>query len=1448
VIRLILFLLLGLFSPSALATAGCHSQLLKADVNHDGKLSDSEYVQAVNAISGGAFKDTFLFSFSSLPPSLIYSFNYLMCICPNGGQPNCCDDGTIDISGETFNMCRIIDLALHSTDTTAASLEGLGRQDGLPTLLEVPSEFVISNVAGITASDLVDDFGPHAELTLGFDILAEEVVKFINDTFVEYVINSGSLDEIYDMECPAEIEPEANQLCQSVFTTMTILSNDPSQNVTLVREVYRQVLQEIINFGLLQDALVYVSTTGFPVLKVENETLPVRPTVLTVAPIASPVAPKQPTASVSSARETVIPNKFIISNSVGLTAANLTSGNYISLANSYKTLLRFVYENETLLELRGSVVVGIVDEPCETQPQYPATFFPSSTPSGSANPSSTPSDMPSVIPSLADIPTVMASDFPTGSTLPSLTPTDLPSGSSQPLDVIVTRCQIVKASHTVALLDSTWGMKLTFDTLTNQTNAAIEGGFLQQTLDELYPSSPLTIIRTVRDRGPTGPLLETLTVRTLFGVSTNTTYTLEDIQPNTTPGLQLAFGYYRLNELLVNAVNNFTNFSNSTTLSFDSSTIANVEKTNERLVDDVNNFTNSSNSTTLSFDSSTITSVEETLCVRQSEDKTCFAVSAEYNVTFYSDSVDAETMIFFLTNATNTRINEGFLDELALDVGSPFLVEEVQPFPTIEVTFAIAVSTYANITLEDDLLQQLGLAVAHLTAELTNEPSAALVDGSGSVDDIVSIDCPMNENNTVTTGNETLANSTERTFQPTMNNTEVTRNEISITGVDVNIKPTGNNTEVSRNATMDNILKRSPVDDDADSSVIRKLQTSQNVSQCYRFYGTFQVELLNSSVDALEIQQAHTDSFETALSSGDLQATVDSVPWLEPLTVLVGGAPSLPPAPINVEIQTAFVASSTFRLGPEELQAGGLTIDGLELAFANVTQGIVGNTSVSHLGNTTVSYLQNSSLITEIVETPCPDTSAVSDICYLVHGSYTLQITDLTTTDEEAAKQQFRVATKEAIDNGSLQKVLESIDSQSPFRILEGLQITTAPTTVPTIQPTAAPSLRPSVKQIPSRPPSLPPSMVPSSNPSTFFPSSTPTGSAMPSSTPSDTPSAIPSNLPSLSTVPSPTPSNLPSGLIVALATSNNISAGALAGIVLGLFFCLGLSGVGLFFGYKYRDEIKEKMPFPKKDKYNDSFGEDPDDNYDDNNAEEADSKFDDDMDDTELDGEVTEKDAEMGKPAEPASPAKAAPATGFFALPFLRRNKKEESPKSEEGDDVDDVLAKEESTSQNNSLLNSELNDVDKYEKYDEDNTTDSASEIDFSDMDDVASPTSGLAAQRGSKNGKNVDRMDSESFSESFSDSGTDEEPPQKPPAGFPEVRSNNGAKAKPVDDESSYSGSESYSSRSSRSSRSSYSSRSGSGTDSDDRSMSESDDNRSTSRSGDDRRPRKGTNSRK
>ena len=60
---------------------------------------------------------------------------------------------------------------------------------------------------------------------------------------------------------------------------------------------------------------------------------------------------------------------------------------------------------------------------------------------------------------------------------------------------------------------------------------------------------------------------------------------------------------------------------------------------------------------------------------------------------------------------------------------------------------------------------------------------------------------------------------------------------------------------------------------------------------------------------------------------------------------------------------------------------------------------------------------------------------------------------------------------------------------------------------------------------------------------------------------------------------------------------SSGVSTGVIAGAVVGIVVFVGLSGVGLFFGYRYREEIKEKMTFPKK-KHGDADGEDQTDSF----------------------------------------------------------------------------------------------------------------------------------------------------------------------------------------------------------------------------------------------------------
>jgi hypothetical protein len=599
------------------------------------------------------------------------------------------------------------------------------------------------------------------------------------------------------------------------------------------------------------------------------------------------------------------------------------------------------------------------------------------------------------------------------------------------------------------------------------------------------------------------------------------------------------------------------------------------------------------------------------------------------------------------------------------------------------------------------------------------------------------------------------------------------------------------------------------------AEIPRRLRASVNARECYAFYGSFKVQPVNSSVSALSVVQAYENIVAMAVSRGDLQDTLNSVAFLPPLKVLPIDSVVLS-QPTTVEIQSAFIISSSTRLRPEELQPGGSTTKNLEHAFTNVTSDVVGNSSIL--------YLQGSSIINEIVEAPCPNNSTRGEICYLVQGSYELQIANK--TDRETAKQEIGAATEEAIDSGALQKVLRNIDSASSISILSGLQpsvISATPTQIPTTSPTIQPS------SLPSATFSGRPSVTPSTSASSF----TPTASSMPSSRASNKPSMIPPDLPSFlpsviasegpsgSTLPSrhssarPTPvgssasNSAQTGSTQSLTSPNNV-----AGIVIGVFLVLCLCAAALFCIYKHRKAVREELSRSNKLNQRDA-------NYDDVNTsanyggvydeshEEAERKmFRDDLDDyTDSDGEVTddERDAEMGGVAEqsvsPEASAKAAPtatAGGFVGFSLFRRNKRDQP--------LSPVVEKDSNAT---SRSGHRQDETDLFQS-----NTMGESKYNMEDMDDDDNEFfSAEALERASTGGTAWGKKQSKEKRDSDSDS--DEEPSKR--AGLAKVRNKNEApsQSRPVDDDdSSYSRSDSYSS----SSGSSYSSRSNSSSESD------------------------------
>ena len=441
----------------------CESYLSKADENHDGELSASEYVRAVNWISGAAFSDTFVIPYHSLPLSLRVGFEYLACRCPGEALHRCCDC-MVKISVDTGDMCRMIESALYPSGRVA-TLESLDRKNSMGVEIDVQCEFVISNMEGIAAADMVAGFQPFVGLTSALYLLSEQVVGLLDDKSIVYEIDDASLNKISDIKCPDGSVVQLSQRCQAVMASVKVKSIGRRNRswLSLEKDRLGSILMDVITLGFLQESLELASELAGPALlrgtsdapelalkifvyagtvPTTSDTTPLSqiPTTslgsaTTRAPMTSDGLSWPPSASPSGTPIIiVIPNKFCVSNNVGLTSSDFTasSSSLMQLDDSYRSLLELLYRAGGNFHFLGSSIVDVVDFPCKLSDSEGAL------------------------------------------------------------------CQEVKADHTVALLDSDAGVIRAYDQLVAFTEAAVEAGKLQEVLVRNYFDSHLTI-RTMNE-------------------------------------------------------------------------------------------------------------------------------------------------------------------------------------------------------------------------------------------------------------------------------------------------------------------------------------------------------------------------------------------------------------------------------------------------------------------------------------------------------------------------------------------------------------------------------------------------------------------------------------------------------------------------------------------------------------------------------------------------------------------------------------------------------------------------------------------------------------------------------------------------------------------------------------------------------------------------------------
>jgi hypothetical protein len=798
-------------------------------------------------------------------------------------------------------------------------------------------------------------------------------------------------------------------------------------------------------------------------------------------------------------------------------------------------------------------------------------------------------------------------------------------------------CLDVSASYDVKFYDESVDVVELQRDLTRRTEEAIQGGELEGLLRLLSADDTITVVTTADT--------EILSIFSSFVISSSDLFSSEDLLEGTTQGNILSESFLNMAELVVDVFNNSTNGTTHNILFLPESVT---------ILDVIGTLCNDQNSNSSCFQ------------VLMGYNVT-WPGDRDFESTIVSGLMNATNL------AIDDGMLQALLDaagDSSLSVQGTRNGPLLETPTVVEVPLAFAVSSASDISLEDEALREFGVALANLTDSMVVGNSSVLVPGSGVIEDVVPIDCPkktesigLNEtfesNSTVSesssseqsSGNEVggtnssvlNATSSEINMNETGEANSTATSEPSEIWSEINTTDSGatNNTVIESNTTFSefNATISSVAGNESFSNVklIRRLsmqpqrplpssnkfqgilelaRTLQaNESSCFAMYASFQVQSLTDSVDSAEVQALYTEAFQMAKMDGSLEEAANTMPWLNPLQIVpdenitfspptsapVTGAPSPAPVPLELEIDTAYVMSSPSRINPDELQEGALIRLNLEQAMDDMVQSVV-------LTGSNVTYLPGSTIVTQITETTCPIPSNIDDVCYLVLGSYKMSAV-ASVVDEKFVAQEYSGVTKQAIDSGSLQNSLLSIDSQTPFTIRMGLLAeevtispTQPPTTEPTLQPTGEPSINlsmptsaPSFSQLPTAAPTL--SQQPSSVPS-WEPSAIP--SALPSA--SLEPTIVASNLPSGSSMPSLSPSDLPSGTFMPsfepsprpTVTIKSLSSGSIAGITIGVLLCLILCCVGGFFGWKNRDRFKETLAFgASKDPYDSNYNPD---------------------------------------------------------------------------------------------------------------------------------------------------------------------------------------------------------------------------------------------------------------
>jgi hypothetical protein len=423
-------------------------------IRHAG-LSRSEYFQMIRSLFVTPSNDTSLESLQDLPFDLTRLFLNFTDRCSRMNVSDC-RNGVVDISSDPEEICKSISRVWNKNKRI------FSRREHKSSTFKISCEFIVSNDQGILAADLVEGFDAHDDLISALDLTTIKAINIINDTSIAFKVISISLSEVFRIECPKDMIEMGDRQCQAVFAEITFSSISNIELSSVIKRRYEKALQNVINAGFLQEAISLVSNPKQTLFHVENftqlslreatkalsEKLPsiqqatfktARTAIALAENLQPPIIPKSKLKmkrliSTETLSNNFFPPRFVpcifgLSNSAGLTASNFCKNCSVS---------------EQVQNSFDSLVALIYRHDDNIQ--------------------------------LLETRILDVVDTSCGTEAPSYS-----------------YCQIVHASYIVNFTNYNSHMEKTFRTLASMTEESIDMGVFQDTVNSIYPDSPLTI-------------------------------------------------------------------------------------------------------------------------------------------------------------------------------------------------------------------------------------------------------------------------------------------------------------------------------------------------------------------------------------------------------------------------------------------------------------------------------------------------------------------------------------------------------------------------------------------------------------------------------------------------------------------------------------------------------------------------------------------------------------------------------------------------------------------------------------------------------------------------------------------------------------------------------------------------------------------------------------------